>query len=675
MTTCFINNKYILLFLTIFICGNPIFAQQKASSVFEIVNLNYPGLEKAKEQFHKGDSLDAKKEIVDYFKRRFEKENGDKEINISENDKIIADNALEHKFFSMSAYPSYFYGNDIDWTYWPVHDNELRWQLHRFKWFIPLGKAYRSSGDEKYAKAWVHQLDDWINKNPYPSPGDKYVPTKKDLALNSNDLLKDGDENAQFAWRPLETSGRLITLYETFNLISPSSYVTPDFMERFFISYDLHAEHVIHNLSKEGNHLLMEAEYLIFAGCNFPELKRAELWRNKGIQIMKEQLDIQVYDDGVQYELDPGYHIGTIQSFINAYQLASDKGFSNEFPSAYMKKVERMMEFTMNLLLPDYSNPMFSDAGKSSRDYYNNLFKKWFKVFPENKHFQYFGTNGIEGVKPNYNSNAFKNGGFYIFRNGWDSLSTTMIIKAGPPARWHNQPDNGTFELFLKGRSFFSDSGRYIYGGDSIVLAQRNWFRQTRVHNTLTLNSRNIETTDSKCLLWDTTHPDYEVLVTENNSYKDLKHRRTLFFVDKTFFVIVDEAIGDEEGVININFQLGEDHVLVDNLTNTIYTDFADGNNMRLDLFTDEKCVLCKEEGWISYEYGKKKPRNSFSYNIKKNKKQTIKAISVISPISDYKLSESPVIEIIDNDLGFKSLDVSWQGKRWLLNSKQNFSE
>ena len=250
-----------------------------------------------------------------------------------------------------------------------------------------------------------------------------------------------------------------------------------------------------------------------------------------------------------------------------------------------------------------------------------------------------------------------------------------MIIKAGPPARWHNQPDNGTFELFLKGRSFFSDSGRYIYGGDSIVLAQRNWFRQTRVHNTLTLNSRNIETTDSKCLLWDTTHPDYEVLVTENNSYKDLKHRRTLFFVDKTFFVIIDEAIGDAEGVININFQLGEDHVLVDNLTNTIYTDFADGNNMRLDLFTDEKCVLCKEEGWISYEYGKKSPRNSFSYNIKKNKKHIIQAISVISPISDYKLSESPVIEIIDNDLGFKSLDVSWQGKRWLLNSKQNFSE
>lgn len=29
-----------------------------------------------------------------------------------------------------------------------------------------MGKAYRLSGDEKYAKEWTKQYIDWIRKNP-----------------------------------------------------------------------------------------------------------------------------------------------------------------------------------------------------------------------------------------------------------------------------------------------------------------------------------------------------------------------------------------------------------------------------------------------------------------------------------------------------------------------------
>ncbi len=29
-----------------------------------------------------------------------------------------------------------------------------------------MGKAYRISGDEKYAKEWAYQYMDWIKKNP-----------------------------------------------------------------------------------------------------------------------------------------------------------------------------------------------------------------------------------------------------------------------------------------------------------------------------------------------------------------------------------------------------------------------------------------------------------------------------------------------------------------------------
>jgi heparan-sulfate lyase len=45
-------------------------------------------------------------------------------------------------------------------------------------------------------------------------------------------------------------------------------------------------------------------------------------------------------------------------------------------------------------------------------------------------------------------------------------------------------------------------------------------------------------------------------LVVENQSYENLAHRRSVFFVDKRYFVIVDEAIGNATGDIDIHFQL-----------------------------------------------------------------------------------------------------------------------
>lgn len=110
-----------------------------------------------------------------------------------------------------------------------------------------------------------------------------------------------------------------------------------------------------------------------------------------------------------------------------------------------------------------------------------------------------------------------------------------MTLKAGPPAFWHCQPDNGTFELYIKGRNFFPDAGSYVYGGgDKEVLKERDWFRQTMVHKTLTLNNANLDSTDTKCLLWQP-NPDLDKLVLENPSYKGLTHRRSVFFVDQVF--------------------------------------------------------------------------------------------------------------------------------------------
>ena len=67
-------------------------------------------------------------------------------LTVSKRERQWADDALEHTFYVHDGYqPSFNYGKDIDWTYWPVKDNELRWQLHRHKWTsVMLGSGWRS---------------------------------------------------------------------------------------------------------------------------------------------------------------------------------------------------------------------------------------------------------------------------------------------------------------------------------------------------------------------------------------------------------------------------------------------------------------------------------------------------------------------------------------------------
>ena len=137
-----------------------------------------------------------------------------KKITIGKEEQKWADDALQHTFFVHKGYqPSYNYGEDINWQYWPVKDNELRWQLHRHKWFTPMGKAYRVSGDEKYAKEWAHQYIDWIKKNPLVKMD------KKEYEMLSDSKLKGEVENVRFAWRPLEVSNRLQDQTSQFQLL------------------------------------------------------------------------------------------------------------------------------------------------------------------------------------------------------------------------------------------------------------------------------------------------------------------------------------------------------------------------------------------------------------------------------------------------------------------------
>ena len=648
-----------MLFMTVFFAHAQETPLSKES--FSAVNLNYPGLEKVKELYNSEKYDAAAKELLNYYRNRKNIKHPD--FNVGDEDRfrgkdigkanqVKADNALEHQFQPQKGYGYYDYGKDINWEFWPVKDNEVRWQLHRVTWWQPMGMAYRSSGDEKYAREWIFQFRDWAKKNA--------------LGLSK--------ENDRYAWRPLEVSERTQSLPGTFNLFVISPNFTPNFLLEFLNLFNQQADYIPSHYSKEGNHLLFEAQRVLGAGSIFPELKNAESWRKSGIEVLNREIKLQVFADGMQWELSPTYHVASIDIFMKAYNSAKMAGVANEFPDSYVKTIENMVLATANISFPDYNNPMFGDSWLTTKESRMKQFQSWSKAFPDNSEIKYFATDGAEGSSPNYLSHPLPNAGFYTFRNGWNDKSTVMIVKAGPPGEFHAQPDNGTFELWVKGRNFTPDTGCYIYSGDEEVTKMRNWYRQTRVHSTLTLDNQNMIITKAKENKWQT-GKKLDLLTYTNPSYTDLNHQRTVLFIDQKYFLIIDKAIGKATGNLGVHFQLKEDSKPVfDKITNKVYTTYEDGNNLLIQSLNTDKVVLNEEEGKVSYVYAKEITRPAFVFEKPKNDDKTQQFISVLYPYNGNKAPEISIKPNTDNNFekGKISLNISIDGKKSEIKASVN---
>lgn len=571
------------------------------------LNLDAPGLDRVREA--KNDPAIAAAELLRYYRARTSVmhpvDRGEKArlrgSYATPKDMQIADNALKHVFVGQGAYPPYYCGDDIDWGSRPVPDNEWVWQLNRMGFWDAMGKAYWHTGDERYAREWCMQLLDWTRKNPR-------------------------DEAHAYAWRSIEAGIRgyqWTTHYQRF-VDAPS--FTPDVLVAFLNSCYDHAEYLMTKYRKGSNWGLMEAEGMAFIAFTFPEFSDAKKWRDEAIKRLNTEIENQVYADGHQRELAIGYHTGCIGWFMRTLELARMNGLGNAFPQSYFEKIGKMCEVLLKLGLPDGTTTQFGDSWAGEPGHIWPALRQWSQTFDRDD-FLYVGTQGREGRKPDQTAFSLPQSGFYSMRSGWEKDAVCLVLKCGPDGGGHCQPDNGTFELYAGGRHLMPDAGSYIYSGDP---QGRAWFRQTKVHQTLTLNGKN-SAYAPKQLLWKP-GKDVDVLVVENASYADLTHRRAVWFVDRKYFVIVDEAIGRGEGNVDLHFQLAPGGAVFDHETLAVRSDFADGWNVVVQPVRQKGMLLDKEEGWVSFLYTKKEQRPAFCYHVQKHADEGVRFVTVVVP-------------------------------------------
>lgn len=234
-----------------------------------------------------------------------------------------------------------------------------------------------------------------------------------------------------------------------------------------------------------------------------------------------------------------------------------------------------------------------------------------------------------------------------------------MVLKASPPGEFHAQPDNGTFELFIKGRNFTPDAGVFVYSGDEAIMKQRNWYRQTRIHSTLTLDNQNMVITKARQNKWETS-ANLDVLTYTNPSYPELEHQRSVLFVNKKYFLVIDKAIGKATGTLGVHWQLKEDsRAVFDKVKSRVYTAYGDGNNLLIQSLNADKIKLKEEEGKVSYFYNKELSRPAFAFEKLKNDAASQQFVSIVYPFEEEKVPEIRIVPNKGNDFEKGTIDLS----------------
>jgi len=567
----------------------------KPEQILTKLDLDKPGLESVKAAVEAGDRLVALTELREYYRLKYPLPKAS--AGGMRREFGVADGIVKH-IFQWGPYEPADYGQKVDWEWDPRGDIEWVAAVYRFYWAAPLAEAFAATRDEKYAGAFVELASDWIEEHPLENH-EKTHPVYTSWR--------------GFAWLDIQTGIRATQICTAFRTLVHAEAFTPEFLEILLASlYDHQVKTEKIPMNRVHNKAVFEQRGFVNIAYTFQEFRDAKDWMKLALKRTHENLLAQTTSDGVQREWSGGYHLGVLRDAVEITgRMAS---MDIEVPADYHQRVRNMYDYIFAIATPDLGFPMFGDCGRpipSTDDRSRwSLYSTLIKATELLDNPKYAARAKLDRANlPEQKSYAFSEAGMYVLRNDWGPNQIYFALHCSPPAiSGHDQPDNGTFELYAYGRWLMPDTGFYTYGHDP---KGRAWHRQTRIHQTLTLDGKD-STEAAKQLLWHTS-AEFDAVVVENQSYPDLLYRRTVWFVDKSFFVLLDEAIGDAQGTLDLHFQLAVGDARINAENKSAMTAFSDANVL---VWTDSSAPvsLQEEEGWFAWEYGSRTPRKAFRY-------------------------------------------------------------
>lgn len=384
--------------------------------------------------------------------------------------------------------------NDLD----KPNDVKLPWELSRMQWMIPLGQAYRLTGDERYAAEVRALVSHWIDENP--------VAYSVNWACTMDVALRG------ISW-----------VWFFFAFAQSPAWADAGFRSRFLAMLYQHGDFISRHLEKadvNGNHYTADAAGLAMLGLFFGKIGNAEGWADLGWDILSTELPRQVFPDGVDFEASVPYHRLVQELFLYPALYRMRCGLPVE--EAYRERLLAMARFTEAYSREDGSVPLWGDADDART--------LPFKQDIVNDHRYLIGLAGLmfddaalidtfHGPRQEIAwmlgaeaaaqlsavrsaaacSAAFPAGGFFILRDERNHVFIDCgdLGLAGRGGHGHN--DILSFEAMLDGVHLITDCGAYLYTAD---YRERNHFRSTAYHNTPRVDGEEINRFIRPDYLW-----------------------------------------------------------------------------------------------------------------------------------------------------------------------------
>jgi len=368
-------------------------------------------------------------------------------------------------------------------------DVKVPWELSRHQHFVTLGQAYVLSGDEKYAREFVAQLNSWMTENP-PLVGVNWACTM-DVAL------------------------RAISWTWAWHLFDGAMAFDKSTRQRMLAGILAHGRFIIDHLEGgdvRGNHYLSDGAGLAVIGLAFPQLRESTAWHERGLEIVWGELPLQVLEDGVDFEMSTSYERLVAELILTPTLLARLNGI--EASDATWSLIDSMLEFVMTVTRPDGEIALFGDAddgrvqilSEGTRTRINDhryllalgaalSGREDFKAAAGGWHCELDWLLAAQdrarfdelGCAPDGAPKAFRLGGFYLMRGGglWLMADCGPVGFAGMGGHGHN--DALSFELCINDVAVIVDSGTYAYTSD---IDARDQLRGTRAHNVVLVDGR-----------------------------------------------------------------------------------------------------------------------------------------------------------------------------------------
>jgi len=517
-------------------------------------------------------------------------------------------------------------------------DVKVPWELSRFQHIPILGQAYLLTNKLKYLLEFKNQIEDWIKENPV------------EMSVN---------------WTcTMDVAIRACNWIIGYYFFKSCTKINKEFWIKYNKTLYLHGKYIFSNLEKapqyNGNHYLSDLAGLVWLGLYFKNFKHdiensqnnPKVWLDFGLKEFEKEMKNQVNQDGVDYEASTTYHCLVTELFLFTSMLCTKNNIN--FSKEYMAKLEKMVEFIMNITKSDGHIPLIGDMDSGRfiiLSDYGNLDKRDFRYLIDlggeyfnRNDFKYYSSKSnsqtpfwcFEDItkikeKPSINlkSRAYNDSGYYILRN--DSIY--IIIKCGPNGMngngGHTHNDQLSFELNISGKDFIIDPGTYVYTADYKL---RNLFRNTSMHNTLQIGDLEQNNFGEKELFGISNEANAQLLDFSNNYFKG----RHYGFMDKAGIITEREVkLEDKKIIINdfiinipgslrfkkfIRFHLDKDVEIEKKSDYLILTN----KKIKIKLFNLQKNEYNIEKSWVAKEYGIKEETNVINCEIKDQISNTI---------------------------------------------------